>query len=422
MRFREFVREENYGEATNIDWEKFRAGMTVLAMDQEELRGYQGVDAIVFLGLMGDPSPRSRPIDIRLQSPARIVVLNAAGVDLMGKSSGMYLDPNHTDLRDYPDRPDFDGRTQERKAIRKDYDIAVSYKNFDPAFDARRTDALDTLAHEARHRGFRILWETPEIMSKIPQPLRDTMGIHIKDDTGKFRDSYEHLMIYAVSMPPTEGNAIGPDRFFRSKEEYYKYRRDYKIVEQAAKSYVMSMKVTPGGLAALRNEVDKMTPKDEVIKIVPGPTGVVAIGTTPIIKDIVNKIKGGIDSVKSTEPTTTIKGIVDKVSGGLSQGANIVADKLKQGANKIKSALDIGTTPAKPSSDKKSSELSWYDSLLARIKKNAGLSSKTHVIKAGDTLRKIAQTNNISVGALIKANPQIKNPDVIFIGDELIIP
>jgi LysM repeat protein len=280
MRAREFVREENYGEAANIDWEKFRAGMTALAMDQEELRGYQGVDAIVFLGLMGDPSPRSRPINIRLQSPARIVVLNAAGVDLMGKSSGRYLDPSQVDYRDYPDRPESDGRAQERKVIAKDYDIAVSHKNFDPAFDARRTDALDTLAHEARHRGFRILWETPEIMSKIPQPLRDSMQNFIKHNDGEIRDSYEHLMIYAVSMPPTEGNAIGPDRFFRSKEEYYKYRRDYKIVEQAAKLYVMSMKVTPGGLAALRNEVDKMTPKDEVIKIVPGPTGAVAVGTT----------------------------------------------------------------------------------------------------------------------------------------------
>ena len=302
MRAREFIREENYGQAANIDWEKFRAGMTALAMDQEELRGYQGVDAIVFLGLMGDPSPRSRPIDIRLQSPARIVVLNAAGVDVLGRVSGMYLDPNHVDYRDYPNKPDFDGRAQERKAIRKDYDIAVSHRNFDPAFDARRTDALDTLAHEARHRGFRILWETPEIMSKIPQPLRDNMvSTRIMHNTGEMRDSYEHLMIYAVSMGTT-GNAIGPDKdsFFRSKEEYYKYRRDYKIVEQAAKSYVMSMKVTPGGLAALRNEVDKMTPKDEVIKIVPGPTGAVAVGTTPV------KVAEPAAAVKVAEPAADV--------------------------------------------------------------------------------------------------------------------
>jgi len=417
MRFRELIREENYGEAANIDWEKFRAGMTALAMDQKELQGYQGVDAIVFLGLMGDPSPRSRPIDIRLQGPARIVVLNAAGVDLLGKISGMYLDPSHTDYRDYPNRPESDGRAEQRRALRKDYDIAVSHKNFDPAFDARRTDALDTLAHEARHRGFRILWDTPAIRDRVPEPLRTEMTDQISG-----RDSIEHLMIYAVSMPPTEGSAIGPDRFFRSKEEYYKYRKDYKIIERAAKSYVMNMKVTPGGLAALRNEVDKMTPKDEVIKIVPGPTGAVAVGTTPIIKGIVDKVKGGIDSVKSAEPTTTIKGIVDKVSGELSQGANIVVDKVKQGVDKVKSALDIGTTPAQPSSSKKPDQTSWYDSLLARIKKNAGLAPETYIIKDGDTLRKIAEKNNVSVDALIRANPQIKNPDAIYAGDELIIP
>jgi LysM repeat protein len=380
MRAREFVREENYGEAANIDWEKFRAGMTALAMDQEELRGYQGVDAIVFLGLMGDPSPRSRPIDIRLQSPARIVVLNAAGVDVLGPVSGMYLDPNHIDVRDYPNKPDFDNRAQERTAIRKDYDIAVSHKNFDPAFDARRTDALDTLAHEARHRGFRILWETPEIMSKIPQPLQDNMvSTRIMHNTGQFRDSYEHLMIYAVSMGTT-GNAIGPDKdsFFRSKEEYYKYRRDYKIVEQAAKSYVMSMKVTPGGLAALRNEVDKMTPKDEVIKIVPGPLGAVAVGTTP---------------VKTAAPAAV-------------KAATPVAP-----AAAVKAATPVA--PAAP---------------VAPVAPAASAATpKTYTVQRGDVLGRIAQRfYKGRLSDLLRANPQFtangRNPNLIFPGDQVVIP
>ena len=147
MRAREFIREENYGEAANIDWEKFRAGMTALAMDQEELQGYQGVDAIVFLGLMGDPSPRSRPIDIRLQSPARIVVLNAAGVDVLGPVSGMYLDPNHIDVRDYPNKPDFDNRAQERKAIRKDQIEGGMVGQYNPSITQRLnnlTERVDT--------------------------------------------------------------------------------------------------------------------------------------------------------------------------------------------------------------------------------------------------------------------------------------
>jgi LysM repeat protein len=367
MRAREFLREENYGEAANIDWEKFRAGMTALALDQQELRGYQGVDAIVFLGLMGDPSPRSQPLDLRLQGPARVIVLNAAGVDLIGagRISGQYLAPNIIDRRDYPDRPEFDNRTAERKAIVKDYDIAVSHKNFDPAFDAFRTDALDTLAHEARHRGFRILWDTPEIMSKIPQDVQDKMFAPWE----KGKDAPEHYMIYSVSMLPN-GNNIGPDQYFKSLEEFKSWRRTYKAVEQAAKSYVMNMKVTPGGLAALRNEVDKMTPKDEVIKIVPGPTGAVAVGTTP---------------VKAAAPAAAVVKAAEPAAAAV-QPANVTAPD--------------ATAAATP---------------------------KTYTVQRGDTLGRISQKYYKGrLSDLLRANPQFtangRNPNLIFPGDRVIIP
>jgi LysM repeat protein len=188
-------------------------------------------------------------------------------------------------------------------------------------------------------------------------------------------------MIYAVSMGTT-GNAIGPDpknSFFRSKEEYYKYRRDYKIVERAAKSYVMNMKVTPGGLAALRNEVDKMTPKDEVIKIVPGPTGAVAVGTTPTIKGIVDKVSAAasqsIDSIKSAitpapkppavTPTPTQP---PKVNGNLSgYKGSAGAQKLKQLNPEIK---DINVI---------------YPGQKIKLPNGS-----TYVVKKGDTLDKIA--------------------------------
>jgi LysM repeat protein len=364
MRAREFLGEENYGETANIDWEKFRAGMTALALDQEELRGYQGVDAIVFLGLMGDPSPRSQPLDLRLQGPARVIVLNAAGVDLIGagKISGQYLAPNIIDRRDYPDRPEFDNRTAERKAIVKDYDIAVSQKNFDPAFDAFRTDALDTLAHEARHRGFRIIYDTPEIMNKIPQDVRDKMFAPWE----KGKDAPEHYMIYSVSMVPN-GTNIGPDQYFKSLEEFKSWRRTYKVVEQAAKSYVMTMKVTPGGLAALRNEVDKMTPKDETIKIASGPKGAVAIGMTP---------------VKEAPPAV------------------------------IKSpAATPAPTAAAPTA----------------AAPTAAATPKTYTVRRGDVLSRIAQQYfNGRLTDLLRANPQFtangRNPNLIYPGDKVIIP
>lgn len=49
-------------------------------------------------------------------------------------------------------------------------------------------------------------------------------------------------------------------------------------------------------------------------------------------------------------------------------------------------------------------------------------SANTDVVEHGDTLSAIAQRNGVSLQALIKANPQIVNPDVIYPGDALNIP
>ena len=43
-------------------------------------------------------------------------------------------------------------------------------------------------------------------------------------------------------------------------------------------------------------------------------------------------------------------------------------------------------------------------------------------IKPGDTLAKIAKRNGISLAQLLKANPQITNPDKIQVGQQLVIP
>jgi|GEM_PF-4880592 len=46
----------------------------------------------------------------------------------------------------------------------------------------------------------------------------------------------------------------------------------------------------------------------------------------------------------------------------------------------------------------------------------------TYTIVKGDTLSRIARRFGVSLADLIAANPQIKNPDLIFIGDTLTIP
>ncbi len=48
--------------------------------------------------------------------------------------------------------------------------------------------------------------------------------------------------------------------------------------------------------------------------------------------------------------------------------------------------------------------------------------STSYVVKSGDTLWKIASKNQVGVSELITANPQIKNPALIYPGQKLTIP
>ena len=62
----------------------------------------------------------------------------------------------------------------------------------------------------------------------------------------------------------------------------------YQDINKAAIAYVKRHPVPAGGLALLRNEVDRLTPSNVDIKITQGPKG------TPIIKGIVDKIKSAV--------------------------------------------------------------------------------------------------------------------------------
>jgi LysM repeat protein len=45
-----------------------------------------------------------------------------------------------------------------------------------------------------------------------------------------------------------------------------------------------------------------------------------------------------------------------------------------------------------------------------------------YVVKAGDVLSRLAVKFGVTVDAIVKANPQIKNPDRLNLGDQLVIP
>ena len=46
----------------------------------------------------------------------------------------------------------------------------------------------------------------------------------------------------------------------------------------------------------------------------------------------------------------------------------------------------------------------------------------TYIVRTGDSLTKIAKEFNTTVSAILKANPKIINPDVIYAGTDLEIP
>jgi LysM repeat protein len=49
-------------------------------------------------------------------------------------------------------------------------------------------------------------------------------------------------------------------------------------------------------------------------------------------------------------------------------------------------------------------------------------SQVVHVVKAGETLSGIAAQYNVTIDQVLEANPQITNPNVISVGDEIVIP
>jgi len=46
----------------------------------------------------------------------------------------------------------------------------------------------------------------------------------------------------------------------------------------------------------------------------------------------------------------------------------------------------------------------------------------TYTVKSGDSMAKIAAAHGVTIGALLRANPQIEDPSLIFPGQQIIIP
>ena len=124
----------------------------------------------------------------------------------------------------------------------------------------------------------------------------------------------------------------------------------------------------------------------------------------------------------STTPVTP-----KKVTGGTSKKGT---SKKKAPVTPKRSKVTVGT-PKKGTSKKKAPLLTKKEKLgigvAALATAGTGyklyqLNTKSHSVKSGDTLSQLAKKNNITLKKLLKANPNIKDPNKIRVGQKIKIP
>jgi LysM repeat protein len=406
MRIRELIqskRSDVISETVHdpaIDWNKFKLALAAFSAGDKNLAEFGRIDAILFLGIIGDPNSQSVIEQVELRKPVRIGIadkdsvadLNFEPPDGKSRIAGEFYG-----FGGYRDKDVPPGQVDRGEPLRRtyQYNIIINQRYFDQATGEISSDLL---AHEVRHRGFGILEKIPEIRKNInPRTNQyiDYKGYEAQDiiplckNTGK-RNSVEHLMMYSFELP----DRIGPDSTdgsdngnqFRSKEEVKMFQQMYRDCERAAAAYIKRFPVPKGGFELLRKEVDRLTPDSVEITVKPDAEGKPIVTGRLTDEEIERRnklIQGGANVDKTGKvitPTATTKltpAEIERRNKAIQGGAN----------------LDKG-----------------------------GRSLGDYTVKSGDSISKIAAAKGISLPDLIKANPQFKNPDLIYPGDQVIIP
>jgi LysM repeat protein len=109
----------------------------------------------------------------------------------------------------------------------------------------------------------------------------------------------------------------------------------------------------------------------------------------------------------------------DKLSSVLGKGVGAAA--VTWGGQQVAGALK-GTTPAVDSSVPAADSLGPGETIPGTGSEGGKLLSWSQGVGPGDTLSSLAKQYNVSVDELLKANPQITNPDVLQVGSSIQIP
>jgi LysM repeat protein len=57
-----------------------------------------------------------------------------------------------------------------------------------------------------------------------------------------------------------------------------------------------------------------------------------------------------------------------------------------------------------------------------RFEKEKSVSNIRHTVKSGETLARIAKKHHVTIDAILAVNPALKDPDVIFAGQTILVP
>ena len=268
-----------------INWEKFGIALAAYSavLGPDGSPDFKGVDAIILLGLAGDPNSQS-VLGVRYKSPVKIGVTNDQGnaemeFDLPTKPG----QNKRTIAGQYFSTPSWSSNKQVEQYT-ADYQIILNYKHFDAARvnQGQGGSSTELLAHEAAHRGFDILKQIPAIYNKLSPKTKyymdylmtygeDIPGLGL-ENTGE-RLILEEMLIYSVLNP----EYVGPTTVFRSKQELKRFQKMYEEFEDAASQYLSTHQVSARDLTSLQKEVNKYAPSGINIQIKPAIDGTLQV-------------------------------------------------------------------------------------------------------------------------------------------------
>lgn len=404
MRAREFIREEVI--KADIDWQQWAASMALAAIEQDLPRG---LDAIMYLGIIGDP--KGTTMDVRLNSPAKI------GLDFSKKGQG-YLSGSAVGQH-------FIGgvgvaKNGDPDSV-KDFDILLNFNGDSVDKWVKKENMYSTwIGHELQHRGMEIVANIGAIQDKIPERskfvFRDSnrwkkkipeIGFDAAElDTSKgdyrasrnVNDSHlEHMLLYSLFPPKSFLTDPNSPKY---AEQVRKYRQIYFDIEGAAKDYVLSYPVPPGSLAALRNELEGKAPDGYKLVIGKDP-----LNRPTFALQSENPAAVQAAAAIAATPATAAKPATAATAAIAAKPAT--AEKAATAATQATAA----TAPAAPT---------------APVAPTAA-APKTYTVQRGDILGRIAQRfYKGRLSDLLRANPQFtsngRNPNLIYPGDQVIIP